>query len=262
MGKNKKEKVVIVAGVRVTGAKYGCYASRDVVNAVNAIAKADMKIQVAKRIMHDKRVVYESEGYGAEAVKCLLEIYADDVREAEADRTSAIEWFKSCADYSISGVDEFGFELVDTRRNVFGDMFRKFKTFHTWSIDDFKKLVFRLGFTKDFESMGSDVASDLMTIIDALSVSATYRKYAGKLDKDKVYNAVNMVRSKEFKTVEDLVLAVRAVVVDFWASNRHFVRRSDGTYEVPDWAFTDGVYDENAEQDATQDEQDATQDEQ
>jgi len=248
MGKNKKSKVVIVAGVKITGASYGCYASRKVVDAVNAIAKADKDVQVSRRVMHDKRVVYESDGYGKEDIKSLLGIYVDDIRKAEENRESAIDEFISCADYSVSGVDEFGFELVDTQRNVFDDMFRKFKTFHVWDIKDFKKLVFLLGFTKDFESMGNNVAYDLLTVIEALSVSATYRKYAGKLDKDKTYNAVAMVRSKEFKTVNDLALAVRAVVVDFWASNKHFKRCTDGTYEVPDWAFTDGVYNNDATQ--------------
>ena len=247
MGKNKKMKAVEIAGIMVTGAKYNCTAKKEVIEAINRLARVDKKVQEARRKMQNKRTLYREQGFSAEEIKKMLKGYADALNDAEAERSEAIEAFKKCADYVVfGGSDEFGREIGRTTRNVFDDIFHHFKLFHDFSIDDFSGLVYKLGFTPNYEEFGSKVADDFLTIIRALSTTANYRKYAGKLDKDGTYNAVDMLRAKEFKEVDDIILAVRAVVVDFWKANKHFTRLSDGSYDVPSWAFVDGTYDETA----------------
>ena len=248
MGKNKKMKAVEIAGVMITGASYNCFATTAVIEAVNNLARADKKVQESRRKMQDKRTVYREQGFGAEQIKDMLKGYAEALKDAEKDRAEAVEAFKACANYTVyGGRDEFHREQGFTTRNVFDDIYHHFKLFHDFKSDDFSGLVYKLGFTPNYEELGSKVADDFLTIIRALSTTANYRKYAGKLDKDGTYNAVDMLRAKEFKEVNDIVLAVRAVVVDFWKANKHFTRLSDGSYDVPSWAFIDGVYDDMAE---------------
>lgn len=242
---------------------YGGYASESVINAVDAISKADYSVEVAN---NDKKAAKAAlaeamkkaantdantdAGKAAKAALAeVMKIYntADEKYKSEKEqRKKAVENLYNLGGYSVTGKDDFGFDVVNYA-NVFDSLMMDYnKPGHSANMQNIMRAVFIFGLAKT-DSKPEQIArvsESVKTLFDGFFGKFRHEKSAVETDKDgNISGKDSLITFREIRKPSDIAEGMRAILLTNWKNPKFKgVFQFDGFNRIvsfPDWAVTE-----------------------